>query len=113
MSGQLAAPEGAFERLSVGDRFACALSKDDRRVVCWGFGYEEAAEPPDDSFREVSAGAIACALRDDGTLKCWDGGYQEVLTPQTEVKQDSSEWHNVCAIMPDDTSATSTAWSLT
>jgi len=65
---------GTFSQVSVGHRFACALTVDGE-LACWGNNYFGQATPPAGKFLEVVTGAYhACALGSDNTAQCWGLG---------------------------------------
>ena len=78
-------PEGGFERVSVGRRFACGVTTD-HTVRCWSAGDGPVAAPfPANNVDlvEVTVGFDhACALRSNGTVYCWgDNGEGQTAAP--------------------------------
>lgn len=64
-------PDGAFERVSVGDEHACAL-RADGTVECWTELDPEPAMPPNELFQQVSAGDFySCGLTLEYGVLCW------------------------------------------
>ncbi len=57
--------------LSAGTDHVCGI-KDDSTLICWGDNSQNQADPPDGTFKEVSAGFyFNCALSTEGTVACW------------------------------------------
>jgi hypothetical protein len=66
-----APPAGAFTRVSVGPRHACALAADGH-VACWGEDRAGETSAPAGAFTEISvAPALSCALAKSGAVVCW------------------------------------------
>lgn len=66
-------PTGTFTAITVGDRFACALRIDGRRL-CWGSNHNGGAPPgpSDETFSAIRAGFHhSCGLLDTGSLRCF------------------------------------------
>ncbi|HEY0841152.1 MAG TPA: hypothetical protein VGD74_13270, partial [Vulgatibacter sp.] len=66
-------PTGTFSSVTAGDRFACAL-RDDGKRLCWGDNYNGGAPPGPsaETFSVIGAGNNhSCGLLDTGALQCF------------------------------------------
>ncbi len=88
----VAPPEDRFVHLAVGYGWACGITLDDNRILCWGgwtlnsvWSGESYQELPNGSFVRVVAGKDhGCALRQDGEVRCWayfEEGIDERIEP--------------------------------
>lgn len=65
-------PDGVWEQVSVGWRYACVRAEDE--VECWGLPPGDTFVP-DEKLVTVEAGEwSACGIRDDGSVVCWGEG---------------------------------------
>ena len=69
-------PEGTYTSISgryssLGRHHFCAI-RDDERVACWGWYFDNPILSPSGTFRQISVyDAHACGVRTDGSLHCW------------------------------------------
>jgi hypothetical protein len=78
-------------------------------LACWGYNSAGQTTPPDDPFKQVSAGAYhSCGLRVDGTLACWGEDYLYfgiIIPPAGTFKEVRAGWMHTCAIRTNGTMA--------
>ncbi len=86
---------GRVQSLTVGAAHACAVTKSEGRVYCWGFNNRASlgqghTDPVDGlielkglggGFKSVSGGANHCALHGDGWVSCWGNDWPFGLAP--------------------------------
>ena len=110
--------DGCVQKVTVGTRFACALTRNDE-AWCWGSGdlgqlgqgsLEDSAVPGRtmEGVTEVVAGCQhACALANDGTVWCWgrnasgnlgSPGVQMSTTPVQVVTEDGEPFTDVTTV---------------
>ncbi|KAL3799491.1 hypothetical protein ACHAW5_006785 [Stephanodiscus triporus] len=63
---------GYYVQVSSGLKHACALSRHDSEVHCWGRNDYGESSPPSGRFVQVSAGhSFTCGIRSNGAVQCW------------------------------------------
>jgi uncharacterized protein (TIGR02145 family) len=75
--------------------------KEDGNLLCWGNNIYGQADPPSETFSQVSAGGgITCGVKIDGTLDCWgDNNYGQTETPSGTYTQVTSGYLlHACAL---------------
>jgi len=110
--GQMDAPEGEFQAVSVGVEHACGI-RTDGRVECWGKNTDVPGNvlgqsgPPEGVFRSVSAGNdFTCGIRQDYAAQCW-GDYRFGATkpPAGDFQSVSAGERHACGLHTDGTAA--------
>jgi alpha-tubulin suppressor-like RCC1 family protein len=102
MSGLLIANAYAGSVLSAGTDHVCGI-KDDSTLICWGDNSQNQADPPDGTFKEVSAGFyFNCALSTEGTVACWGRDTAgETSPPPGQFIQIEVGGNHACALAAD------------
>jgi len=85
--------------LSAGADHVCGI-KDDSTLICWGDNSQNQADPPDGTFKEVSAGFyFNCALSTEGTVACWGRDTAgETSPPPGQFIQIETGGNHACAL---------------
>jgi len=88
--------------LSAGVDHVCGI-KDDSTLICWGDNSQNQADPPDGTFKEVSAGFyFNCALSTEGTIACWGRDTSgETSPPPGQFIQIEVGGNHACALAAD------------
>ncbi len=85
--------------LSAGVDHVCGI-KDDNTLICWGDNSQNQADPPDGTFKEVSAGFyFNCALSTKGKVACWGRDTAgETSPPPGQFIQIETGGNHACAL---------------
>jgi len=85
--------------LSAGVDHVCGI-KDDSTLICWGDNSQNQADPPDGTFKEVSAGFyFNCALSTEGSIACWGRDTAgETSPPPGKFIQIETGGNHACAL---------------
>ena len=110
--GQMDAPDGKFQSVSVGVEHACGI-RTDGRVECWGRNTDSLgnvlgqSDPPDGVFRSVSAGdQYTCGIRHDHAALCWGENYRgRSMPPDADFQSVSAGTFHACGLRTDGTAA--------
>ena len=121
LHGETAGPgtSDAFDYITSGYRFSCALKVADRKAVCWGLDDIGQATPPAVAFLTISAGyKHACGIQlIDHAVVCWglnDLGQASPPAGEFAAVSDRGEtmyhgslsagWYHTCAVQKRDAS---------
>jgi hypothetical protein len=99
MSSPLIPTVYAGNVLSAGTDHVCGI-KDDNTLICWGDNSQNQADPPDGTFKEVSAGFyFNCALSTEGKVACWGRDTSgETSPPPGQFIQIEAGGNHACAL---------------
>jgi hypothetical protein len=94
-----AVPEGAWDAVSVGKDYACAMAG--TSVTCWGELPED--DLPDEGLLQVGTGDWnVCGVRTEGTARCWgSNGYGQLGVPDGEFIKVQPVREQVCGLRPE------------